>query len=64
MHFYTDINWHCRRAGGLFFGIRMNFPTSNLDDLKNEKYNSVYFTIGFILFSLTFRVNYNVTKMT
>lgn len=27
----TKFVWHCRRNGGLFIGLRINFPQSNID---------------------------------
>ena len=65
---YLDIytQWHCRRAGGLFFGIRIQFPIRILEDdpfIVNYSYTNLRFTFGLILFSVTIDVKYDYEKI-
>jgi hypothetical protein len=64
---YIDIypKWHCRRAGGLFLGIRVDFPTSIYDGeafANNHIYRCVKITLGFIAFSVTINIKYNYVR--
>lgn len=43
--------WHCRRAGGLFVGLRYNFPCSIVDD-DESRWTQVSLSVGLICATL------------
>lgn len=51
---------HCRRGGGLFFGIKLHFPLRICPNPSYENYYDmigIYF--GFILFTIKIDIKYN-----
>lgn len=60
MKFEIESKWHCRNNGGLFLGIRYNFPVTICDDEHTNKvYQCVTLTFGMIFFSINISINYN-----
>ena len=64
---YLDIypKWHCKKAGGLFFGIRLDFPTGIYDTkafASNHTYTSLRLTFGLIVCSINVDIKYNYIK--
>ena len=58
--------WNCRKAGGLFFGIRVCFPTSIYDGeafASKHTYTLLRLTFGLIVCSLKIDIKYNYIKM-
>jgi hypothetical protein len=58
--------WHCRKAGGLFFGIRLDFPTEIYDDqafASKHTYTRLRLTFGLIVCSIKIDIKYNYIKM-
>jgi hypothetical protein len=58
--------WHCRKDGGLFFGIRFQFPVTNYDSeafASNHTYTCLRLTLGLIVFSIKVDIKYNYIKM-
>ena len=52
--------WHCRKAGGLFFGIRVDFPVAIYD--SESYYTLLRFTIGLIVCSIKVDIKYYYRK--
>lgn len=58
--------WHCRKAGGLFLGIRVNFPVAIYDSesyASKHTYTLLRLTFGLIVCSLKIDIKYNYIKM-
>jgi hypothetical protein len=63
----TWISWHgLHKAGGLFFGLRIQFPISVWDGFEesehiptNTTYISILVSFGFGIGTLTFCLNWN-----
>ena len=58
--------WHCRNGGGLFLGIRLQFPVTNYDSeafASNHTYSCLRLTLGLLVFSINVEVKYNYIKM-
>lgn len=58
--------WHCKKAGGLFLGFKINFPirivpsAENYDLLdKIDFYNSILIKFGLLFFTIHFEIKYN-----
>jgi len=54
--------WHCRNGGGLFLGIRLQFPVTNYDSeafASNHTYSCLRLTLGLLVFSINVDVKYN-----
>ncbi len=53
----NKLKWHCRKAGGLFVGIRISFPSNLVEfktapsGIKETRYKVWYIVIGFVFFS-------------
>jgi hypothetical protein len=61
-----DYNWHCRKGGGIFLGIRIHAPCSiNYGDGDSYDHNckNITATIGFIFFSVNIQFNYAHKKI-
>ena len=43
--------WHCRRAGGLFLGLRYHFPCSIVDD-DESRWTQVSLSVGLLCATL------------
>jgi hypothetical protein len=43
--------WHARRAGGLFLGLRLSFPTSVLFN-NGEVRSVIHFCVGLLVFTI------------
>lgn len=58
--------WNCRKAGGLFLGIRVDFPVaiydSESDDASRHTYTLLRFTIGLIVCSIKVDIKYYYRK--
>ena len=57
--------WHCRKAGGLFFGIRVDFPVAIYDSesyASKHTYTLLRFTIGLIVYSIKVDIKYYYRK--
>lgn len=62
MKIKAETKWHCRYGGGLFLGFRFHFPISIVDDRDiNKSWTTVYFSIGFLIFTVCINVDYNFT---
>jgi hypothetical protein len=58
--------WHCRNGGGLFVGIRFQFPVTNYDSeafASKHTYSCLRLTLGLLVFSINVEVKYNYIKM-
>jgi hypothetical protein len=58
--------WHCRNGGGLFVGIRFQFPVTNYDSeafASKHTYSCLRLTLGLLVFSINVDVKYNYIKM-
>lgn len=58
--------WHCRKAGGLFFGCRLDFPCSIYDAdafASKHTYTCLRLTFGLIVFSVKVDIKYNHIKI-
>jgi hypothetical protein len=54
--------WHCRNGGGLFVGIRFQFPVTNYDSeafASNHTYSCLRLTLGLLVFSINVELKYN-----
>lgn len=57
--------WHCRKAGGLFFGIRVDFPVAIYDsesDASRHTYTCLRLTFGLIVCSVKVDIKYYYRK--
>ncbi len=57
--------WYCRNGGGLFVGIRFQFPVTNYDSeayASNHTYSCLRLTLGLLVFSINVEVKYNYAK--
>lgn len=52
--------WHCRRAGGLFLGLRIGFPVSILFD-NGEVRPTTQISVGFLVATLSIELRGRVT---
>ena len=52
--------WNCRKAGGLFLGIRVDFPVAIYD--SESYYTLLRFTIGLIVCSIKVDIKYYYRK--
>jgi hypothetical protein len=58
--------WHCRNGGGLFVGIRFQFPVTNYDSeafASKHTYSCLRLTLGLLVFSINVELKYNYIKM-
>lgn len=58
--------WHCRKAGELFFGIRLDLPTEIYDSqafASKHTYTRLRLTFGLIACSVKIDIKYNYIKM-
>jgi len=58
--------WHYRNGGGLFVGIRFQFPVTNYDSeafASKHTYSCLRLTLGLLVFSINVDVKYNYIKM-
>jgi hypothetical protein len=57
--------WHCRKAGGLFVGIRCQFPARIYDSesfAAKHTYTCLRLTFGLIVCSINLDIKYNYIK--
>lgn len=60
---YLDIffSWHCKPNGGLFFGLKLQFPFwMSGYEIDNQ---AIVITIGLIFFSINVYIKYNHKKV-
>lgn len=50
-------NWHCKKRGGLFLGLHIEFPKTIFDTIYI--YQTLSLTLGLLLFSIKLNINYN-----
>ena len=58
--------WHCKNGGGLFVGIRFQFPVSIYDSeafASKHTYTCLRLTLGLLVISINVEVKYNYIKM-
>ena len=58
--------WHCRKAGGLFFGCRLDFPCRIYDVqsfASKHTYIRLRLTFGLIVCSINIDIKYNYFKV-
>ena len=58
--------WHCRNGGGLFLGIRLQFPKIIYDIeafASKHTYTCLRLTLGLLVFSINVDIKYNRIKM-
>ena len=57
--------WHCRNGGGLFLGIRLQFPKIiyDIEAIDKHTYACLRLTLGLLVFSINVEVKYNYIKM-
>lgn len=58
--------WHCRNGGGLFVGIRFQFPKRNCEIdpfIMNYSFTSLHLTLGLLVFSINVDVKYNYINL-
>jgi len=56
--------WHCRNRGGLFLGIRLQFPNIIYDIEAVDRHTStcLRLTLGLLVFSINVEIKYNYAK--
>jgi len=57
-----SIQWTCRRWGGVFLGLRINFPVTITDyDGKNNNsvWRHIFIGLGFFFFTWNIDIDYN-----
>lgn len=57
--------WHCRKAGGLFVGMRFQFPARIYDSeafADKHTYTCLRLTLGLLVFSINVELKYNYAK--
>lgn len=64
---YLDIhtNYHCKKAGGLFLGLRLHFPVRIYDSeafANKHTYSDIKLTVGLLVCSIEFNIKYNYRK--
>lgn len=59
----TELQWHCRRGGGLFCGVILNFPLTRCDTTEFilSTHRSIMLKVGLIFGSVIVRIKYNHT---
>lgn len=65
-HLSISPEYHCRKAGGLFLGCRLDFPASIYDAeafASKHTYTRLRLTFGLIVFSINVDIKYNYIKM-
>jgi len=57
--------WHCRNGGGLFLGIKLQFPKIiyDIEAIDKHTYACLRLTLGLLMFSINVDVKYNRIKM-
>lgn len=60
MKIESNIKWHCQKGGGLFLGIRVEFPTDYYDLKWHSRGTCIHF--GFLFFTLSATIKYNFIK--
>jgi len=66
---YLDIssNWHCRRAGGLFLGLRIHFPCNICPATEPNNmrytYDVIVLRLGLLFVTVNVEFKYNHVKM-
>lgn len=62
-----NCNWHCRRAGGLFLGLRLHFPCSVCPAAEPNnsqyQYHVIVLRLGLLLATVNVEFKYNHVKM-
>lgn len=59
--FYVGVNWIARKSGGLFLGVRVQFPTSDTNLI--DMWRSTWITIGFLFFQVRIEINGKKTPL-
>lgn len=59
--------WHCRKHGGLFLGMRMDFPLHLVGEFDREaqeweSWKTLSFSFGFLFFSVNVDFEYGHGK--
>ena len=65
-HLSISPEYHCRKAGALFFGIKLDFPTEIYDAqafASHHTYTCLRLTFGLIVCSIKVDIKYNYIKM-
>lgn len=60
MKIVPSIEKHCRMGGGLFVGVRLNFPC-NIWDFAYS-YKSVILKFGFVFFTVNIEFRYDIKE--
>lgn len=57
---YISINpsWFCKRNGGLFLGLSIDFPTRMFLPAENRSYACLRFNFGLLLFGLIIDIKF------
>ncbi len=57
--------WHYRNGGGLFLGIKLQFPKIiyDIEAIDKHTYACLRLTLGLLVFSINVDVKYNYSKM-
>jgi hypothetical protein len=65
----VSTTWHCKKAGGLFLGLKLNFPIAITQSAESydineisENYKYISIKLGLLLFTINFEIMYAYEK--
>lgn len=61
-HIGFNLQWHARKGGGLFLGVRLDFPCYIFDMERNSHYTLIKLKIGLLLFTLNIDIMHSHKK--